>query len=235
MRKKEGTNVSKRQKDPKQPPDITWIEKRQTLSAEETPVLNYEIKLPQLTGKTAAVSRIDRCYEKTARVWEQRWKERVFPLAEQAYRGNDGTRRPFSAWHTWVRGEIAQMDAEFLSVRVEAGEVRDSGKPCLMRWGEIWDLRSGTPCPAGNFFSERWKWKRGVLAQVLEQGKARRIAGDCFLDRDWEGKIGKMLLWREPCLTQQGMEFYLPQCALTPAAEGVPVFSVPVKAERSQS
>ncbi len=206
--------------------DITWIDKKQTLSAEDEAVLSYELYLPQLVGKKPALSRINQCYQKTARVWEQRWKERVFPAADQERQGRRAASRRFEAWHTWVKGEITELKEGILSVRMEAGETRGNGKPCLMRWGELWNLSTGVPCPVGDLFPGQRKWKQQTLAKILEQGRARRAAGDCFLDRDWEEKAGKLLLWQEPCLTERGLEFYLPQCSLTPAAEGTPVFVV---------
>lgn len=207
---------------------VEWTDKKETLSAEDEPILTYEIHLPKLEGRGSALSRIDRCYQKTACVWERRWKEQVFSVADQERQEKRAVSRQFLTWQAWVKGEITELKEDILSVRMEAGEMRGNGRPCLMRWGEIWDLTTGTPRPAEDFFPGRRKWKREVLPKILEQGRSRRTAGDCFLDRGWEESVGKLILWREPCLTEKGLEFYLPQCALTPAAEGVPAFVVPL-------
>lgn len=205
---------------------VEWTDKRETLSAEDEPVLTYEIHLPKLEGKRSAWSRIDRCYQKMACVWERRWKEEVFSMADRERQEKRAVSRQFLVWNAWLKGEITKFNKDILSVRMEAGEIRGNGRPCLMRWGEIWDLATGAPRPAGDFFPGRRKWKREVLPEILEQGRSRRAAGDCFLDQGWEERVGKLIHWWEPCLTEKGLEFYLPQCALTPPAEGVPAFVV---------
>ena len=61
---------------------------------------------------------------------------------------------------------------------------------------------------------------------VYDQGEARRAAGDCFLDRDFAQKLPRALSPRRCCRTEEGWEFYLPQCALAPAVEGVVTLSL---------
>ena len=67
---------------------------------------------------------------------------------------------------------------------------------------------------------------RGEDALVREE---RRQAGDCFLDGDWRQKAKKARPLRDWCLTEEGVEVSLPQCAAAPAAEGGPVFVLPLE------
>lgn len=72
-------------------------------------------------------------------------------------------------------------------------------------------------------------WKNRLWQAILRQGEERRQAGDCFLDGDWPRKAKKARLLRGWCLTGEGVEVSLPQCAASPAAEGCPVFTIPLE------
>lgn len=60
-------------------------------------------------------------------------------------------------------------------------------------------------------------------------GEVRRAAGDCFLDPDFGTKLRRALSPHRCCRTPEDLEFYIPQCALAPAAEGVVTLTFPLK------
>ena len=74
-------------------------------------------------------------------------------------------------------------------------------------------------------------WQKRLWQKLIRQGEERRQAGDCFLDRDWPGKAKAARPLRGWCLTEEGVEVSLPQCAAAPAAEGCPVFTLPTAPE----
>ena len=47
-------------------------------------------------------------------------------------------------------------------------------------------------------------------------------------DGDWVRKARKARPLKNWCLTEEGIEVALPQCAASPAAEGCPVFTLPL-------
>ena len=116
-----------------------------------------------------------------------------------------------------------------LSLRLEGVEIRGDGKPCRVRWGDTWKLREGAPCPLRELFQGEKGWKRRILTHILQQGNARRAAGDCLLDPGWERPARKNLPQWDYCLNQETAEFAYPQCVIAPAAEGTPVFQVPLR------
>ena len=65
--------------------------------------------------------------------------------------------------------------------------------------------------------------------RALLEGEVRRAAGDCFLDPDFGPRLRQFLSPHRYCRTPEGLEFYVPQCALAPAAEGVVAFSLPLE------
>ena len=64
---------------------------------------------------------------------------------------------------------------------------------------------------------------------MVRQGEERRQGGDCFLDSDWAQKARAVRPLGSWCLTEEGVEVSLPQCAAAPAAEGCPLFSLPLE------
>lgn len=95
-----------------------------------------------------------------------------------------------------------------------------------MRWGDVWKLREGAPKPLGSLFQGEKGWKNRLWQAILRQGEEHRQAGDCFLDGDWTQKARKAHPLRNWCLTGEGVEVSLPQCAASPAAEGCPVSTI---------
>ena len=102
-----------------------------------------------------------------------------------------------------------------------------------MRWGDVWKVRQGAPCPLGELMAGRRGWRKRLWAALSRQGEERRQAGDCFLDRDWLKKARDARPLKDYCLTGEGVELALPQCAAAPAAEGCPVFTLPLEGRKS--
>ena len=115
-----------------------------------------------------------------------------------------------------------------ICLRFFGSEVRGDGRPARVRWGDVWQLREGTPKPLHSLFAGEKGWKNRLWQKLVRQGEERRQAGDCFLDGDWPQKAKKARPLRGWCLTEEGVEVSLPQCAASPAAEGCPVFTVPL-------
>ena len=137
--------------------------------------------------------------------------------------------RPFTPWQAELKGELTHLAGGLLSLRLEGVEIRGDGKPCRVRWGDTWKLREGAPCPLRELFQGEKGWKRRILTHILQQGNARRAAGDCLLDPGWERPARKNLPQWDYCLNQETAEFAYPQCVIAPAAEGTPVFQVPLR------
>ena len=89
-----------------------------------------------------------------------------------------------------------------------------------------------TPKPLRSLFAGEKGWRSRLWRALVRQGEERRQAGDCFLDGDWRQKAKKARPLRDWCLTEEGVEVSLPQCAASPAAEGCPVFTVARKEKR---
>lgn len=205
---------------------VVWETERRTLTLEGEPVLEYSLSWPRAEGAGLGGRWISRYYLRLAGQWRRRWEREVYWLAclELAARRERG--KPFTPWTGELSGETALLEDGVVSLRFFGSETRGDGRPARVRWGDVWNLREGAPKPLRSLF--QGKGKNRLWQRLVQQGEARRQAGDCFLDGDWIKKAKKARPLRGWCLTQEGVEVSLPQCAASPAAEGCPVFTLPL-------
>ena len=202
-------------------PQIQWQEEKRVLTLEKVPVLELSLSWPQVAAGGREGERISRYYQRLSQAWRSRWGRETYwraclDLARCREKG-----RPFHPWTAQLSGQVLFQDGETLSIRMDAREVRGDGRPLQVRTGDLWRLPDGVPLPVAAYFPGKRRWRAHVRRKLKEQGEARRAAGDCFLDGDFDKKLRRVLSFRQCCRTPEGLEFYLPQCALAPAAEGV--------------
>lgn len=207
-----------------QPPEVVWQEERETLTLEGEPVLEYSLSWPEVRGGGLGCRFITRYYARLAQNWRLRWRREVYILACLALAERRAASRLFSPWSGKLTGEVTKLEGGLLSLRLLGEGDQGDGRPCRVRWGDVWKLREGAPSPLKEHFPGKRGWKKALTAQVVRQGNDRRAAGDCFLDPDWEKRLAGLKPFWGYCLTDQGVELAFPQCALAPAAEGTPVF-----------
>ena len=111
---------------------------------------------------------------------------------------------------------------------MDAWEVRGDGRPLQVCTGDLWKLPEGVPLPVRSYFPGDRRWWLHLTRKLREQGEARRAAGDCFLDPDFGVRLRRWLSPYRCCRTPEGLEFYIPQCTLAPAAEGVVTLGLPL-------
>lgn len=216
-------------------PRVVWTEEERTLTLEGEPVLKFSLSCPRVEDGGLGGRWINRYYARLSRSWRRRWEREVYWLACLDLAAHREAARPFTPWTGELRGETALLRDGTLSLRFFGSEVRGDGRPARVRWGDVWNLREGAPKPLKELYPGKKGRKKQLWRDVLRQGEERRQAGDCFLDPDWAKKAKKNHLLRGWCLTEGGVEFSLPQCAAAPAAEGCPVFTLPLEEEKQDA
>ena len=214
---------------------VVWEEETRVLTLEGEPALRYSLSWPRVERAGLGGRWISRYYARLARSWRRRWEREVYWAACLELAARREAAKPFTPWTGELSGETALLRDGVLSLRFFGCEVRGDGRPARVRWGDVWKLREGAPKPLREVFPGKKGWKKGLWREILRQGEERRQAGDCFLDGDWAQKAKKARPLRGWCLTEAGVEVSLPQCAAAPAAEGCPVFTVPLAKETPES
>ena len=208
---------------------IQWKQEKRVMTLEKVPVLELSLSWPQAVNGGRGGERISRYYRRLAQAWRSRWGRETYwnaclALARCRERGE-----PFHPWAVQLSGQVAFLDGSALSIRMDARETRGDGRPLQVRTGDVWRLPDGVPVPAGECLPGGRRRRRQLLQQLIAQGEGRRAAGDCFLDGDFAQKLPRALSSRRCCRTPEGWEFYIPQCLLAPAAEGVVTFLAPLE------
>lgn len=204
---------------------ILWKNQTKSLELEGEPVLEYDLSWPEVRGAGLGGRWINAYYTRLAKSWRQRWEREVYWKACLELGQRRQAARPFTAWKGELKGEAVLNENGLLSLRFTGLEIRGDGRPNRVRWGDVWKVRQGAPCPLRALCGRGWRsrlWK-----ELRRQGEARRQGGDCFLDPDWEKKARAAGILQGCCLTGDGIEVSIPQGAAAPAAEGCPVFTVP--------
>lgn len=210
---------------------VTWEEERQTLTLEGEPVLEYALSWPQVENGGLGGRWISEYYAHLAKSWRQRWQREVYWAACLELAARRAAAKPFTPWTGELTGETVLLRDGVVSLRFYGCEVRGDGRPARVRWGDVWNIREGAPRPLRSLFPGEKGWKARLWRDLVRQGEARRQAGDCFLDVDWPKKAKKARPFRGWCLTGDGVEVSLPQCAASPAAEGCPAFCLPMETQ----
>ena len=209
---------------------VRWSEERRRLTLEGEGVLEYILRWPQVEGAGLGGRWISAYYRRLAGSWRRRWEREVYLQACLDLVRCREESRPFTPWRGELTGEVALLRDGLLSLRLCGWESQGARPPSRVRWGDVWRVRQGAPCPLGELMAGRRGWRRRLWAALAGQGEARRRGGDCFLDPDWLKKARAARPLKDYCLTEEGGELALPQCAAAPAAEGCPVFTIPREA-----
>ena len=114
--------------------------------------------------------------------------------------------------------------------RAQSREPGPDGRTLLRRWGDTWDLRRGYPVSLPSFFPHRRGWKRRLLTLAAQEIQRQETAGYARYLDGWRRRLRQQFNPMRFYLTPEGLAFFYPMYAIAPAAEGIPVFTVPYEA-----
>lgn len=203
---------------------VRWQEAGRTLTLEREPVLEYTLSWPEVTGAGLGGRWISRYYARLAKSWQARWEREIYWRACLELGERRARARPFTPWQGELRGEVTLLEGGLLSLRFTGREKRGDGPLNRVRWGDVWKVRQGAPCPLRELAGKRRGWGRQLWKELFRQGEERRGRGELFLDEGWQKKAPTARPLKSWCLTREGIEVSLPQGVAAPMAEGCPVF-----------
>lgn len=203
--------------------EIVWQEEKQQLMLEGEPVLEYQLRLPELRGGRGG-RKINRGYDRMAQMWRRRWQRELYWAACIDLACCRGEAHPFRVWTAALDGEVTLQEKELLSLRWDVMECRGDGRPCRVQWGDVWNWKEGVPCSERQLMSGLRTSKKQALQAICTQIRQRQSAGDFFPDRDWEHALPRVIKRKDFWLTGDRIWITLPQYTIAPGVEGTPIF-----------
>lgn len=202
----------------------------QSWEADGVPVLRAAVTLPQIAGGSAAARRFNRYYRRYCRAYISYCKQILLPQAEAAFRAALSVSAPWEAARSELTYRVVCQAGGTWSVVCDARETVGSLPPFLLRRAEVWDMKSGLPLPLSEFFPPRSRCRRMLLRFAREETQ-RRIECGAVYRENWRSALRRALSTQNFYLTDDGLCFFYPLCALAGAEKGIVSFTMPYDEE----
>ena len=192
------------------------------------PVLTANISVPQpVLTSGANLRRIRRFYRLQARAYLRYCERRLFPLARQEYVAAQSVSAPLPCFHAALTYQITYNENNLWSLYTQSWEALGSGCTFLSRYGDTWDLSSGSPVPLNRFFPSVKKWKKTFFKCAAQEISRQESSGVSRYHPDWQKRLHRCFNSRNFYLTPEGITVFYPMYSIAPPVEGIPVFTIP--------
>lgn len=199
--------------------------------ADGVTVLTASVSLPQLAGADGRARRFNRYYRRFCRAYVAYCRQLLYPEAAAAFRAALSVSAPWEPARATLRFRVAHRAGEVWSIVCDAVETMHGAPTFLLRRSEVWDMGAGLPLPPEEFFPPRTRCVRAMLRFAREETLRRVEAGAAYRG-NWRALLRRALDTRNYYLTEEGLCFFYPLCALAGAKEGIVSFTMPYDAEK---
>lgn len=197
-------------------------------TVEDIPVLTASVTVPRPAPAENRVSRrIHRYYQLQCRSYLRYCEHWLLPQAEAAYREALASSAPLPCLRAELKYRVTYNQGGLWSLYTQSRETAASGSALLTRRGDTWDLNGGYPVELSAFFPPRSGWKKHLLALAAEEIQRQERAGISRYHEEWRRALRRRFNPQNYYLTAEGLAFFFPMYAIAPAAEGIPIFTLP--------
>ena len=194
-------------------------------------VLTAAVTLPQASGSSPAAGRFNRCYRRFCRAYLAYCEQLLLPAAVSAYESARAVSAPWDCARAALDYRVTFSAGTVLSVVCDAAESLHGSPSFRLRRADVWDATEGLPMPLSEFFPPHTRCVRALL-RCARAETLRRVEGGAAYRADWRVMLRRALNPRSFCLTEDGLCFFYPLCALAGAKEGIVSFTMPYDAEK---
>ncbi len=207
---------------------IRPLEKERSWTAEEVPVLEARVSLPQ---PAEGYGRIRRFYALQCRSFLRYCQGELLPWANTQAKAALLHSTPVPCFQAELTWQETYRAGNLWSLYTQLRESAPPGPEAVRRWGDTWDLSTGYPVPLSAWFPPRTPWKKRLLAAAEAEIRRQERRGEARYHPDWPKRLRRAFHAQRYYLTPEGIAFFFPMYALAPAAEGVPTFLLPWEGE----
>lgn len=191
---------------------------------DDLPLLTAQLRLPRWDGTGG--TRFDRFYRAYARAFFSYCQNVLLPQAQAALdiaRQNGGA---LPEWEIRLDTVVTFSNDRLLSLYTDTTE-RCGGQRLLLRRSETWELSDGSLLSMDSLFPGGKPWRRQLLRAAADRIRQQQEQGIARYHPDWQRRLRTAFNTDRFYLTEQGLSFYYQMYAIAPAAEGIPVFTIP--------
>ncbi|MBQ7777816.1 MAG: DUF3298 domain-containing protein [Oscillibacter sp.] len=196
-------------------------------TVDEIPVLSAALSLPRPVDEGRVAGRIRRYYQLQGRAFLRYCESFLLPAAAAEYRLALEASRPLPHFHAELGYYITYNKDGFFSLYTQSREPAPGAPPLLQRRGDTWDLTAGYPVPLQSFFPRGSRWRQRLWDTAAAEIRRQEAAGVARYHEGWQRLLRRRFDPDHYYLTENGLSFFYSMYALGPAAEGIPVFSLP--------
>ena len=199
--------------------------------ADGVTVLTAAVTLPQAEGESRRARRFNRCYRRFCRAYLAYCGQLLLPAAAEAFRAAQSVSAPWEPARAALGYRVSLQTDAVWSIVCDARETMHGAPSFRVRRADVWDTGAGLPMALGEFFPPHTRCARALLC--FARGEAlRRVEGGAAYRANWRAMLRRALDTRNFCLTEEGLCFFYPLCAVASAKEGIVSFTMPYDAEK---
>ncbi len=206
------------------------LSEERSWEADGITVLTASVTLPQAEGKSARARRFNRCYRRFCRAYLAYCEQFLLPEAAASLRAAREISAPWEAARAVLTWHAALQAGDVLSIVCDARETVCGQAPFLIRRSEVWDMSAGLPMPLAEFFPPHTRCKAALLRFARAEA-LRRVEDGAAYRENWRAALRRALSVQNYYLTESGLCFFYPFCALAGERAGIVTFTMPYDAD----
>ena len=209
--------------------EIETLSAQREWTVDGIPVLQADISLPCPVSPVCRIQRrIERFYQLHSRSYLRYCENWLAPKAAADCRQALADSAPLPQYTARLTYQITCNEDGILSLFTDSHEFT-GGKTLVLRRGDTWDLQTGYPMPAAAFFPRRTVLRKLLLRTAANDIRRQEDAGISCYTEAWPQAMKRTWNRNNFYITPDRFCFFWQMYAIAPAAEGIPVFSIPFR------
>ena len=203
---------------------LRFTTEKRVYPPDDVPLLTATVRLPRWDGTGG--ERLDRFYTAYEKAFFAYCQRVLLPQAQAALEAARHSGGALPAWLIDLDTTVTMERADLISLYTDTTE-RCGGRRLLLRRSETWDLADGCLLPLGDLFPGMPLPRRKLIRAAADQIRLQQEQGVALYHPDWQRRLRSDFSSDRFYLTEQGLCLYYQMFSIAPAAEGIPVFSIP--------
>ena len=194
-------------------------------------VLHAVVTLPQLAASARRARRFDRYYRHLCHAYFAYCEQMLLPWARAQCKAALETSAPWTHTRCEMSYRVTLRGEDVVSLFIDAREMNGPVPRLVLRRADTWDLNAVLPMPMGEFFPKHAAYRKRLIALARETARSQTAQGAAVYGENYRAVLRRAFSSRNYYLTDAGLCFFYPMCAVAPSAQGIVTFTAPYDAQ----